>query len=120
MCDCEDYESPAFLRIQIVTGRKPHTCCECNQTIQPGQKYECAVGKWEEEIVTFRTCGDCLKLREEVKAAGCDCTIYMTLFERAMNHGIISQMREAYLAQQKREREEWKAHPVLPLMEVAA
>ena len=45
-------------------ARKLHKCTECGRIIQPKEKYEHVVGKWYDKISTYRTCFDCLSLRD--------------------------------------------------------
>lgn len=49
---------------EIVKARKPHQCCECNETIQKGEMYEHYAGKYEGAIFHRKTCKDCLSLRD--------------------------------------------------------
>ena len=109
MCECDDFESPAFLRKGMVKGRKEHRCYECGKTIPVGTVHESVTGMWEGEVYTMRTCPDCLKLREMVYAAGCHCTVYGWLHQSAKEHDVY----EAW-ERWKRERDEFAAHPTLP------
>ena len=56
--DCE------FHSAAIRTARKPHGCGECGRIIEPGERYEKAVGKWDGDFCTETTCADCLSLRQ--------------------------------------------------------
>lgn len=67
-CDCGDM--PEFSRRDVRTAAKPHTCCECRRTIGAGEVYEVAVGRWEGTMLTFKTCDDCLDLRQAYVEAG--------------------------------------------------
>lgn len=68
-CDCSvdsfDYESPSFFREETPTARKTYKCCECGGEIKPGQKYHKAVGVWDGEFQTWRTCWPCKSIRDE-------------------------------------------------------
>jgi len=46
------------------TARKQHICCECKGAIEPGQKYEDAVGKGEGIFQRYKTCLACLEIRK--------------------------------------------------------
>ena len=67
-CDCGD--AAEVFRSAVRTAAKPHTCCECRRTIEPGEAYETAFGIWEGWPLTFKTCGDCLDLRQAYTEAG--------------------------------------------------
>lgn len=67
-CDCG--EPAEFFDKAVRTAAKPHTCCECRRTIRPGETYEKAFGKWEGCPLTFKTCDDCLDLRQAYTEAG--------------------------------------------------
>jgi len=45
---------------------KQHRCCECRGMIQTGELYLYASGVWDGTPASFRTCGDCAKLRDDV------------------------------------------------------
>ena len=67
-CDCsvDLGEYPDFSEARIVKARKSHVCCECQEEIAPGQKYEIIVGKWEDEFRSFKTCIGCRNLRNHL------------------------------------------------------
>lgn len=48
------------------TARKPHQCCECRGTIQPGEIYWIFSGVWEGQGQSYKFCSDCEALRNEV------------------------------------------------------
>lgn len=62
MCD---YEYPEFFNQIMVQARKKHACCECDRCIYAGEQYEKTVGKWDGRIAEFKTCHDCVIVREE-------------------------------------------------------
>lgn len=68
-CDCGD-NGPDFYNNALHKARKAHTCCECKREIPIGSEYEKAVGKWEGEFYTFKTCGLCLMIRETLEELG--------------------------------------------------
>ena len=51
---------------KIVKARKPHCCCECLREIEPGETYEHYTGKWSGILGTYKTCPDCLSIREKM------------------------------------------------------
>ena len=51
-----------------VVARKRHSCSECFGWIEPGESYERVWGKWDGSQDTFKTCPDCLALRDWTKA----------------------------------------------------
>ena len=65
VCLDHDYdESNEFYSEAIVTARKPHQCCECKETIRPGQQYERATGKSDGDVWTSKTCALCREIRK--------------------------------------------------------
>ncbi len=48
----------------IVTARKHHSCCECQEHICPGQKYERVKGLCDGSWSSHKTCLRCLTLRK--------------------------------------------------------
>lgn len=65
-CVCNDMgDVPEFATEKIVVARKTHKCCECNEMILPGQKYEKVNGKWDGQFSTFKTCITCHTIRQE-------------------------------------------------------
>ncbi|UCE99958.1 MAG: hypothetical protein JSV82_02515 [Planctomycetota bacterium] len=69
-CSCDvgfdDYgDYPEFYNESTPIARKEHKCFECGRMITKGEKYHCASGKWNIKIETYKTCGDCLSIREQ-------------------------------------------------------
>lgn len=74
-------DNPAELcGVLIVKARKPAVCCECRETIEPGERYEMVSGKWDGEWSSFKTCLPCKEIRE---AFCCEGWTYMTLWDDA-------------------------------------
>ena len=69
-CCIDDYDPPAFYHDEIRTARKAHVCVECGETVNPGDKYEHVVGKWEGDFNTYKTCEFCLKIRRDFFTCG--------------------------------------------------
>lgn len=74
-CTCltgswDDDGMPDFLSTRTVKARENHKCCECGETIKPGEKYERASGKWDGKLETFKTCLICVNIRASVYCRG--------------------------------------------------
>lgn len=70
MSDCSCVFVTADCLPSVVTETKPkarkvHKCTECRRDIVPGEIYEKVHGCWEGEFETYKTCPDCLALRDE-------------------------------------------------------
>jgi hypothetical protein len=63
-CSCNDYDAPSCVREVIRRARRPHTCCECGDTIEPGQRYEYVSGVWDGHPDWHHTCLVCVAIRE--------------------------------------------------------
>jgi len=59
--DCPDFASEKML-----TARKEHKCTECGRAILPGEKYEKLSGRWGYEFEVFKTCADCLSVKDNL------------------------------------------------------
>lgn len=57
---------PYFIRQRIVTARKLHWCVECNESIEPGDRYELTNGMWDGEFGTHKTCLPCQRIRDDL------------------------------------------------------
>lgn len=64
-CDCsiDWYDGPSVCQKTMRRARKPHVCCECGRTIEPGMRYEHVRGLWDGYWQTYRTCRTCRTLR---------------------------------------------------------
>lgn len=60
--DASDY-SCDFCSQRIITARKKHRCIECSRTIEYGEKYEYTFGVWDGSPSVYKTCEDCLSVR---------------------------------------------------------
>jgi hypothetical protein len=54
----------AFKSVDPV-AHKEHTCCECKRTILVGEKYRKESGIWQGRPNRYKTCSDCLSVRNE-------------------------------------------------------
>lgn len=62
--DWTDGESAECFNAVEIKSRKQHKCFECRRTIEIGEIYERATGNWDGSWNTFKTCADCLSIRE--------------------------------------------------------
>lgn len=81
MCYCDFDNAPTFYSESCHTAKKQHTCCECGSSIDPGEKYEKAVGVWEGKFLTFKTCEICQKIKNEALSDGHECIAFECLYE---------------------------------------
>jgi hypothetical protein len=58
-----DYEPPDIYREAMITARKPHRCCECDQKIAFGESYQRVTGLWDGSFDSFATCKSCAETR---------------------------------------------------------
>lgn len=85
-CSCiwvDDYEHPEFHSSKMVTARKQHICSECHRIIERGERYEKVVGKWSGDLSTYKTCIDCLSVRE---AFFCESWMYTMIWDYLWDH----------------------------------
>ena len=73
-CDVSlgDYDGDAaeLYHEAIVTARTPKKCDECNETIEPKQRYERVSGKWDGEWSVWRSCLPCSEALTEFSENG--------------------------------------------------
>jgi len=70
-CICIDVdESVTILTDKLVTARKVHVCIECGFPIMPDQKYRYESGVFEGEMVEYKTCIPCFRVRESLFKCG--------------------------------------------------
>ena len=73
-CSCVyidmDYDGPEFHKTTMPRARKEHRCGECGRTIMPLERYENINGVWEGDFSTYKTCLDCLSIRNEFFCEG--------------------------------------------------
>ena len=71
VCLCLDTDNPAEWAVETSPiARTTHKCCECGDTINPGERYQRVSGVWEGEFDTFKTCFVCVKIREDFFPCG--------------------------------------------------
>ena len=59
-------KDPEFFNKEIVVAEKQHVCYECDGVIEPSREYESVTGKWDGELLTFKTCSPCLEIRDKL------------------------------------------------------
>ncbi len=73
-CSCvyvgNDYDPPEFHRAIIRKAIKDHVCCECKRTVRRGEKYEYVSALYDGHISNYKTCEDCLSIRDELFCEG--------------------------------------------------
>jgi hypothetical protein len=79
VCLDMDHDGNEFYTEAMRTARKPHRCCECQRTIQPGERYEHAAGKGHgDRVFTAKTCAECSAIRD---ALVCGSWVFEQLWE---------------------------------------
>lgn len=78
--DCDDY--PEFVSESIRRARKQYRCCDCGGLILPGERYENTAGKWDGDLLTFRTCAACLDGPRRFFSFTCGSWTYGGMVER--------------------------------------
>lgn len=80
-CYC-DYEPLTILSERRPEARRAHKCCDCGRPIAAGERYESVTGVGDGGLVTYKTCGRCVSVREWVAAhIPCFCWAYGNLSE---------------------------------------
>ena len=49
-------------------ARKAHTCCECQRTIAPGDRYQHSSGVWDSRPAGYKQCVDCHEIMRIAEA----------------------------------------------------
>jgi len=62
-CDVDEWCT--VLEEKQPTARKPHKCRECKETIATGEKYNLEVTLFDGKITRYKTCLDCMSIRNE-------------------------------------------------------
>jgi len=77
-----DHVAAEFVSESRRTARVSHTCTECGRVIKPGEAYEQVFGKWDRHVSLYKTCADCLSLRN---ALFCGSWYYGMIRETILN-----------------------------------
>lgn len=59
---CDDYVTE--MSTSTPRARKEHVCTECRRVVQPGELYERIVMLFEGDMVTAKTCMECVEARK--------------------------------------------------------
>ncbi len=86
-CVCDtDWDPPDVYHAARPLARKAHTCEECGQAIDPGDRYERAAGLYDGRWSVYKTCHRCLALRDWLEVVSCCfCWSHGGLMEEAEN-----------------------------------
>jgi hypothetical protein len=76
MCSCDGGEPPRVYSAKRLKARKQHRCCECRENILVGETYELASGLYDSSWSNFKTCNQCLAVRERAIVEIPDFCIY--------------------------------------------
>lgn len=63
-------ESSGSHAVSVIAARKPHKCCECNESIPVGAKYERYVIFEDDKAESFKTCLSCVEIRDHFACNG--------------------------------------------------
>ena len=86
-------------------ARKDHKCCECRESIKPGEKYYKEVTIADGSLETFKTCFDCFNVRNAFFCSWTWGSIWGDLWcEIVDSDGDISQTKIAELPKTAREK----------------
>jgi len=78
-----DGEGPSLYFLEKRKARKEHKCIECGRNIEPGEMYIWEKGLWEGSFSEFKTCSDCLSVKNSFIFAGIE---YGTIWQELKNH----------------------------------
>lgn len=63
----DDWEQGSFQCVTNPKARKEHKCCECSRTIVKRQMYERYAGCWGGSMECYKTCMDCVNIRDGLR-----------------------------------------------------
>jgi hypothetical protein len=92
-------------------ARKAHKCCECRESIQPGERYQRVVGKWDGRLETYRFCVPCWEISGEFSEDGRVFGAVWDEFEQNWHAGANLQAclnRVSTVAAKMKLREQWQ------------
>jgi hypothetical protein len=77
-CPLSEGDEPArVFNESTPIARREHKCCECDEIIPKGARYELARGLWDGRWSTFKTCLSCVEIRDHF---GCEGWVYEMLW----------------------------------------
>lgn len=71
--------SSGFYNKKIRNANKEHMCGECGDPIKKGDNYEYVSGMWEGYLDSFKTCIDCVSIREALFCSFCHDALFEDL-----------------------------------------
>ena len=72
-CSCVSYDNdygPSCFKAITRKARKIHKCNECGEVILPGCEYKYESGVWDGTPDSYKTCLDCMSVRDEFFCEG--------------------------------------------------
>ena len=78
---------PDICTTTMRTAKTSHQCCECGETITPGDRYENVRGQWQGTFSTYSTCAGCHNIRTTIC---CTSWIYGQLFEALSDADVLT------------------------------
>lgn len=61
---CGELADSEAVEIKVVNVTEVHFCQECGRVIERGSKYEVYKGVWDKKERVYKTCQDCLSVRQ--------------------------------------------------------
>ena len=101
---CDAWDVAHDYAITDPTARKTHTCYECSRKIEPGEKYERFVSFGDGSASTYKTCLDCLSVRDILFCRWIFGEIWQELQEQIINGTKLSETCIAMLTKTARNR----------------
>lgn len=84
-CYCDTDGLPTVSHRDKRKARKEHRCYECGCKIAPGETYEVVSGLYDGQWETFKTCPDCVELRDALTEMDCFCWYHGSLLDDIQN-----------------------------------
>lgn len=70
-CICHDVDDRVtVISLTTPVARKPHKCCECGHTINPGKRYERQSTLFDGHFDVYKTCIPCMNVRDSMLTCG--------------------------------------------------
>ena len=67
------------------TARKAHRCGECGRAVEPGERYERIVAKWDGDLTVSKTCSHCVRARRWLERE-CGGFVYTEVADELAEH----------------------------------
>lgn len=78
-----DGDGPDWATTTTPVAAKDHPCCECDDGIKKGERYERTSGAWGGQMSTYKTCLSCVEIRVHFS---CDGFLYGQLWSDLSEH----------------------------------